>query len=115
MAHAPGLIDPAPTYVTPSSFDDACRAAGAAMAAVDAVLDGRAGSAFALARPPGHHARPAQAMAAPCRSRRSVILTRNLPQRSSIGSPQIVALEISVSPSRSPDVPSSRDCAVSTM
>ena len=62
MAHAPGLIDPAPTYVTPSSFDDACRAAGAAMAAVDAVLDGRAGSAFALARPPGHHARPAQAM-----------------------------------------------------
>lgn len=62
MARAPGLIDPAPTYVTPSSFDDARRAVGAAIAAVDAVLDGRARAAFALARPPGHHARPAQAM-----------------------------------------------------
>lgn len=62
MARAPGVIDPAPTYVTPSSFDDARLSAGAAIAAVDAVLDGRARSAFALARPPGHHARPAAAM-----------------------------------------------------
>ncbi|MCC7018854.1 MAG: histone deacetylase [Ardenticatenales bacterium] len=62
MARAPGVIDPAPTYVTPSSFDDARLSAGAAIAAVDAVLDGRARSAFALARPPGHHARHAAAM-----------------------------------------------------
>lgn len=62
MARAPGLVDPAPTYVTPSSFDDARRSAGAALAAVDAVLERRAGAAFALARPPGHHARPAAAM-----------------------------------------------------
>lgn len=62
MARAPGVIDPAPTYITSTSFDNALRAAGAAIAAVDAVLDGRARSAFALARPPGHHARPAAAM-----------------------------------------------------
>ncbi|MEO8083985.1 MAG: histone deacetylase [Ardenticatenales bacterium] len=62
MARAPAVIDPAPTYITPTSFDDARMSAGAAIAAVDAVLDGRAAAAFALARPPGHHARPAQAM-----------------------------------------------------
>ncbi|MFN8423009.1 MAG: histone deacetylase [Anaerolineae bacterium] len=62
VSRAPAVIDAAPTYITPTSFDDACRAAGAAIAAVDAVLDGRARSAFALARPPGHHARPAAAM-----------------------------------------------------
>ncbi len=62
MDRAPAVIDAAPTYITPSSFDDARRSAGAAIAAVDAVLDGRAGAAFALGRPPGHHARPAAAM-----------------------------------------------------
>ena len=62
MDRAPAVVDAAPTYITPTSFDDARRSAGAALAAVDAVLDGRAGAAFALGRPPGHHARPAAAM-----------------------------------------------------
>jgi acetoin utilization deacetylase AcuC-like enzyme len=35
-------------------------AAGTAIAATDAVLEGRSEMAFALVRPPGHHAQPAQ-------------------------------------------------------
>jgi acetoin utilization deacetylase AcuC-like enzyme len=38
------------------------RAAGGAVAAVDAVMEGWAGAAFAAVRPPGHHAEAAQAM-----------------------------------------------------
>jgi acetoin utilization deacetylase AcuC-like enzyme len=56
MARAPAIIDPAPTYVTSASFECAVRAAGGAIAAVDAVLAGPAELALALVRPPGHHA-----------------------------------------------------------
>ncbi len=44
------------------SWDAAVRASGAAIAATDAVLDGRVPAAFVLSRPPGHHACPAQGM-----------------------------------------------------
>jgi acetoin utilization deacetylase AcuC-like enzyme len=44
------------TVVSRRSFDVACRAAGAAVAAVDAVLSGQAPRAICLVRPPGHHA-----------------------------------------------------------
>ncbi|MFM9108133.1 MAG: histone deacetylase [Chloroflexota bacterium] len=54
-------IDPE-TLVLADSWEAALHAAGAALAATDAVLDGRAGAAFAIARPPGHHARPAAGM-----------------------------------------------------
>jgi len=50
------------TYTTRASYDAARMAAGAAIAAVEAVLDGRADNAFALIRPPGHHATPNQPM-----------------------------------------------------
>ena len=50
------------TYSTRASYDAARMAAGAAIAAVEAVLDGRADNAFALIRPPGHHATPNQPM-----------------------------------------------------
>jgi acetoin utilization deacetylase AcuC-like enzyme len=46
----------------PGSFEIACLAAGGAIAAVDAVLDGRVDNAYALVRPPGHHAVPAAGM-----------------------------------------------------
>jgi acetoin utilization deacetylase AcuC-like enzyme len=42
----------------PGSYDIALLAAGGVIGAVDAVLDGRVESAFALVRPPGHHATP---------------------------------------------------------
>ncbi|WP_428377091.1 histone deacetylase family protein [Lichenicoccus sp.] len=50
------------TLVSAGSIDAALRAAGAACAAVDAVMQGRCEAAFAAVRPPGHHAEAARAM-----------------------------------------------------
>jgi acetoin utilization deacetylase AcuC-like enzyme len=58
----PAVIDYAPTYVTPTSFENALLAAGAALGLTRAVIRGEADNAFALVRPPGHHAEPGQAM-----------------------------------------------------
>jgi acetoin utilization deacetylase AcuC-like enzyme len=60
--YAPGIIDYAPTYVTQSSFDDAMLAAGGVMTCSRAVLNEDAKNAFAIIRPPGHHAEPDRAM-----------------------------------------------------
>ena len=50
-----GWLDP-DTYVGNRSYDAAVRAAGGLLAAVEGVLDGDVDNAFALVRPPGHHA-----------------------------------------------------------
>jgi acetoin utilization deacetylase AcuC-like enzyme len=54
-------LDP-DTVLSPHSAEAALRAAGAAVAAVDAVLGGEALRAFCAVRPPGHHATAGTAM-----------------------------------------------------
>jgi len=44
------------TIAGPYTFETACLAAGAGLVAADLVLDGQLDNAFALVRPPGHHA-----------------------------------------------------------
>jgi acetoin utilization deacetylase AcuC-like enzyme len=71
-AHVERILDAAPasgtlrldedTVISPGSAEAALRAAGAVVAAVDAVLAGDAGHAFCAVRPPGHHAMPERAM-----------------------------------------------------
>ena len=50
------------TVMSAGSIEAALHAAGGACAAVDAVMAGRADTAFAAVRPPGHHAEPSRAM-----------------------------------------------------
>lgn len=50
------------TIMNASTLQAARRAAGGAIAAVDAVMSGHVTNAFACVRPPGHHAEPSRAM-----------------------------------------------------
>jgi acetoin utilization deacetylase AcuC-like enzyme len=51
----PRALDP-DTVASPGTWQAALRAAGAAVAATDAVIDGQCANAFCAVRPPGHHA-----------------------------------------------------------
>ena len=55
------MLDP-DTYMCAGSPEAALRAAGAVIAAVDAVVEGTCQHAFCAVRPPGHHATATQAM-----------------------------------------------------
>ncbi|HET7269123.1 MAG TPA: histone deacetylase family protein [Oleiagrimonas sp.] len=71
-AHVEAMLDGGPeqgirqldddTVVSPGSAEAALRAAGACVAAVDAVVQGSADHAFCAVRPPGHHATTDRAM-----------------------------------------------------
>lgn len=54
-------LDVDTTAVSPGSVEAAEVAAGTAIAAVETVMKGESRSAFALVRPPGHHAEPTRA------------------------------------------------------
>jgi acetoin utilization deacetylase AcuC-like enzyme len=59
--HGGGYLD-ADTVVSAASFTVALAAAGACVAAVDAVVQGKDRNALCLVRPPGHHATPTRSM-----------------------------------------------------
>jgi acetoin utilization deacetylase AcuC-like enzyme len=59
--HGTVHLDP-DTAMNPHSLQASLRAAGAAVLAVDLVLEGKAQSAFCAVRPPGHHACRSKAM-----------------------------------------------------
>jgi len=50
------------THASPDSYQTAMLAAGGVLTAVEAVMDGAADNAFAIVRPPGHHALATRAM-----------------------------------------------------
>ncbi len=70
LVHKPGLLaeikaeceqgvhefEPAPTYVTKTSYQDALGAAGATLAVSRRIISEGEGRGFVIVRPPGHHA-----------------------------------------------------------
>ncbi|XP_054816282.1 histone deacetylase 8-like [Prosopis cineraria] len=56
-----GKILCAGTFLNPGSWDAALLAAGTTISAMKHILDGHGKIAYALVRPPGHHAQPTQA------------------------------------------------------
>lgn len=59
--NAPLNLDP-DTVISKDSFEAALFAAGAVIKGIDLVFNGDFDNAFCMVRPPGHHARPTQAM-----------------------------------------------------
>jgi acetoin utilization deacetylase AcuC-like enzyme len=81
------------TAICPQSWDAAKRAAGCALAAVDAVISGKAPNAFCAVRPPGHHASADRGMGF-CVVNNVAIAARHAQRRHGIGRVLIVDWDV---------------------
>ncbi|HWW43689.1 MAG TPA: histone deacetylase [Acidimicrobiia bacterium] len=81
------------TYCTSRSYDVALRAAGAAVSGVGAVCGGEATAAFALIRPPGHHATRRRAMGF-CLFNNAAVAVRAAQRRFGVGRVAIVDIDV---------------------
>ncbi len=85
-------IDP-DTIVSPGTMQAALRAAGGAVAAVDAVMQGWASAAFVAARPPGHHAEQTRAMGF-CFFNNAAVAARHARARWGLGRVAVVDFDV---------------------
>lgn len=83
----------ADTRISRESFDVAVLAAGAAIAAVDAVMKEEGGRAFSLIRPPGHHATRERAMGF-CLFNNAAIAARYAQAKHAVGNVLIIDWDV---------------------
>ncbi|HEY3899863.1 MAG TPA: histone deacetylase [Chthoniobacter sp.] len=81
------------TAICEQSWDAAKRAAGCALAAVDAVISGKAPNAFCAVRPPGHHASANRGMGF-CVVNNVALAARHSQQRHGVGRVLIVDWDV---------------------
>jgi acetoin utilization deacetylase AcuC-like enzyme len=81
------------TDIGPESWKVAARAAGTALNAVDAVMEGRARNAFCVVRPPGHHANASRGMGF-CLLNNIAIAARYAQRRHGVGRALIVDWDV---------------------
>lgn len=86
-----GMLD-VDTYATSDSWRVACEAAGDLLHLTERVLTGEASGAFALGRPPGHHARPSMAMGF-CLLANAAVAARHA---QSLGAERVMVVDIDV-------------------
>ncbi len=86
------FLDP-DTSMSVGTLSAAYLAAGGALAAADAILEGRVNNAFCAVRPPGHHAEQARAMGF-CLFNNVAIATRYLQRRHGVGRVLIVDWDV---------------------
>ena len=88
-----GFVDSLDAPACNESYDVALAAAGGVLRAVDAVVEGKVQNAFCAVRPPGHHARPDQAMGF-CLFNNVAIAARYLQQKHKLAKVLIVDWDV---------------------
>ena len=81
------------TSISPRTWDAALSASGSALAAVDAVVGGKTLNAFALLRPPGHHASAGRGMGF-CVLNNVALAARHAQRRHGLGKVLIVDWDV---------------------